>query len=150
MPINKKVYVQEQFADTDEWNLVSDIADDLFGYLSDPGVVTEIDELNVPGTSSKKNQDVLLKKALAIGFRDESEGLFNNYPNSVHPYDFSLWTTSGIYQPVEVVQGSDKTRFDLFFGRTLPGNYNWTLILEGIVKDLAGNASERNSAIVYK
>ena len=62
MPINKKSYIQEWFTNSVEWNLVSGIAQELFGYLSKLGVTSQMVELNVPGTSSKKIQDDCLKK----------------------------------------------------------------------------------------
>ena len=68
-------------------------------------------------------------------------------PSSVHPWDFAIVTKAGVYQPVEVEQGSDYTRIDLLFDRTLPGDDNWTLMLYGTIQDLAGNSSEGNHGV---
>ena len=81
MTINKQVFVQDNYSDTDEWQLVSNIASTLYDYLSQPRITKKIDALNVPKVSSKEIQDVLLEKALEIGFKDESKGLFKNYPS---------------------------------------------------------------------
>jgi hypothetical protein len=39
MSINKKLYIQKKFQGSEEWGFVSDIAKDLFGYLSMPEVI---------------------------------------------------------------------------------------------------------------
>ena len=48
MTINKQVFVQDNYSDTDEWQLVSNIASTLYDYLSQPRITKKIDALNVP------------------------------------------------------------------------------------------------------
>jgi len=95
MTINKQVFVQDKYSNTDEWKLVSGIATTLYDYLSQPYVTKKIDAVNVPKVSSKEVQDVLLEKALEIGFKDESKGLFKNYPSKGLRPDFYLPIPSG-------------------------------------------------------
>ncbi len=90
MSINQQKFVQDEYSDTAEWQLVSSIAKSLTDYLSQPLVTKKIDAVNVPFASSKEIQDVLLEKALAIGFKDESKGLFKNYPSKGLRPDFYL------------------------------------------------------------
>ena len=89
MPIFQTKFVQKQYTTTKEWLIVSEIADDLFSYLSIPIITEEIDRLNKPKVHSKKIQDVLLRRAREIGFKDESKDLFKDYINKLRP-DFYL------------------------------------------------------------
>lgn len=90
MAVHKATFIQDTFASSQEWTRVLEIANDLYGYLSNPKVAQEIDEVNVPGASSKEIQNVLLRKAEIIGFRDESKGLFRDYPNNQLRPDFYM------------------------------------------------------------
>jgi len=102
MTINKKIYIQKQFEDSEEWSFVLEIANDLFDYLSIPEVIQKINAVNIPGRSSIEIQDVLLKKVKEIGFKDESENLFKNSPNKRLRPDFYLpFKNTGIIIEVE-------------------------------------------------
>jgi len=96
-------FVQHQYANTAEWGEVESIANELGEYLSTSQVKDEILRINQPGRKSIEIQDVILRKALPMGFQDESQGLFDDYENKRLRPDYfkAISTGSGILMEVE-------------------------------------------------
>lgn len=58
---------------------VDDLANELRSYLDEEHVQEQIRRRHVLGASSAEIQDIVLTKALELGFQDEKKGLFSNY-----------------------------------------------------------------------
>lgn len=56
---------------------------------------------NQPGRSSGEVQNVFLKQARELGFRDESKGLFKEYTSALRPDYFLPLADTGIILEVE-------------------------------------------------
>lgn len=93
--------VQAGYADSAEWRSVLDVADALTADLRRPEVSQLIVEANRPGNSSALVQGVFLAEATALGFRDESKGLFASYQSALRPDYFMPIGDSGIILEVE-------------------------------------------------
>ena len=98
-----KMFVQEQYMNTDEWKKVSSIADKFYSYMNLPDVAEKIASANQPRASSKEIQDILNVKAEELGFKDETRGLFSGYSNwQLRPdYFLSINGETGIIIEVE-------------------------------------------------
>jgi len=97
------LFVQENYRLSSEWQTVCEIAECLDTYLKTPDISEKISLVNVPGARSQEIQNILLKKALQLGFVDESQGLFGDYTNNrLRPdYFLTLPGESGIILEVE-------------------------------------------------
>lgn len=102
MEICKK-YVQTAYQSTEDWRLVGRLADEFAAFIAEPATALKISKVNIPGSKSLAVQDVLLPKAIALGFADESENLFSAYKNNrLRPdYFCPLPSGSGILMEVE-------------------------------------------------
>lgn len=95
-------FVQQQYEKNIEWIEVSNIADKLITYLNQEETLIEIKNANIPGAHSSLIQKILLKKALELGFVDESQGLFIGYENKkLRPDYFLRLGSTGILIEVE-------------------------------------------------
>jgi len=95
-------FVQHQLAESAEYRSVLQIADQLRQYLLVAEVAAEIVEVNQPGRSSAAVQNVFVEQARTLGFRDESKGLFKEYPSSaLRPDYFMPLGDTGIILEVE-------------------------------------------------
>lgn len=103
MPAVERVdFVQQQLVDSAEYQAVLHIADQLRDYLLVAEVAVQILEANQPGRSSGAVQNVFLEQARALGFRDESKGLFKEYSSSaLRPDYFMPLGDTGIILEVE-------------------------------------------------
>jgi hypothetical protein len=88
--VERADFVQVNVVDTVEYSTVDAIADALFMHLQSPSVADLIMEANQPGRSSADIQSVFLAHAQALGFRDESRGLFSEYLSSALRPDYYL------------------------------------------------------------
>jgi hypothetical protein len=98
-------FVQNEFSETDEWKQVSLVADKLIEYLNQPDISSKIMEVNQPRASSGMVQNILLKKATELGFKDESEGLFAGYTNKRLRPDYFKQLTGNTGILIEVERG---------------------------------------------
>lgn len=96
-------FIQKQWNETNEWLHVTNIAHEFINFLNTPEVITQISIANQPSSKSSKVQDVLLTKALELGFVNESKGLFLDYKNNrLRPdYFLKLPNNTGILMEVE-------------------------------------------------
>lgn len=77
------------------------VADLLLEHLRDEMVIAEMLAANQPGRSSGEVQNVFLKQARELGFRDESKGLFKEYTSALRPDYFLPLPDTGIILEVE-------------------------------------------------
>lgn len=95
-------FVQNEWANSDEYASVLQVLEKLMIHLNSPEVLARIDAANRPTKSSREVQDAFLEEAHQIGFRDESKGLFANYNNkALRPDYFMPIGTTGIIMEVE-------------------------------------------------
>ena len=73
-----EMFVQEHFESTMEWKKINKIAHEFYDYLKQPSIINKINVANQPKNSSKDVQDILMSKALEIGFKHEDKTLFSN------------------------------------------------------------------------
>jgi hypothetical protein len=74
--------------DLPEHRLADKIATDLHTHLNTTDIQSLILAANAPGASSAVVQAVFLEFAKSVGFKDECEGLFEDYPNSALRPDY--------------------------------------------------------------
>jgi hypothetical protein len=100
---NFHAFVQNQWNGTDEWKQVTQNAFEFINFLNTDEVIAQIKIANQPSSKSSKVQDVLLNKALELGFVNESKGLFSDYKNHrLRPdYFLKLPNNTGILMEVE-------------------------------------------------
>ena len=89
MVIQRTSFIQNEYAKTSEWKKITQYSDELYAYLSTPQILHDLEIANVPGANSREIQDILLQRAKQLGFKDESQGLFQNYDRQLRP-DFYL------------------------------------------------------------
>jgi hypothetical protein len=95
-------FVQVHLVDTPEYRQVLAVADALHDFLRVAEVAAQIVTANQPGRSSGDVQMVFLAQARQLGFRDESKGLFVEYPSSaLRPDYFMPLGETGILLEVE-------------------------------------------------
>ena len=95
-------FVQTPYASTDEYARVREVADALMEQLNSPDVQSLIVAANAPGLSSSAVQNTFLAQARALGFADESKGLFERYANRLLRPDYYLpLADTGILLEVE-------------------------------------------------
>ena len=99
--IERKDFVQDDFADSQEWGEVTKIANSLESLLSNDVAQDAIQFANQPGKSSALVQATFLKEAQILGFEDESKGLFSSYQSLLRPDYFRRVGKSGIILEVE-------------------------------------------------
>jgi len=102
--IERKVFLQKQYGNSEEWKQVKDIADRLYDYLSDPNTQKELNEKNVPGAKSQKIEEVITPFAESIGFSSQKNNLFKEYRVSKLRPDYYL-ELSGTGIIIEVERG---------------------------------------------
>ena len=83
-------FVQKQWQDTSEYQLVQIVQEKLFNHLNSPVVLSKIELANQPNRSSREVQDAFIQEAHELGFKDESKGLFSNYHNRALRPDYYL------------------------------------------------------------
>jgi len=93
--------VQAGYDGTDQHRRVMVVADLLLEHLRDEMVIAEMLAANQPGRSSGEVQNVFLKQARELGFRDESKGLFKEYTSALRPDYFLPLADTGIILEVE-------------------------------------------------
>jgi len=85
-----------------EYSQANAIAERLYKHLNAEDIQKLILTANAPGASSSLIQAVFLKFAMDLGFKDECEGLFENYPNrALRPDYYRPLGDSGILMEVE-------------------------------------------------
>jgi hypothetical protein len=90
-PVIERIdFVQTRYEESDEWRKVVDVADALTAHLNIAETAAQILVANQPGMSSALVQGVFLNEAVALGFRDESKGLFSSYQSSFLRPDYYL------------------------------------------------------------
>ena len=95
-------FVQEPYADSDEYRQVCDVAEALLAHLCEPDAQTLLAAANAPGQSSLLVQQSFSAFATELGFKDESRGLFNQYANrAVRPDYYLPVAGTGILMEVE-------------------------------------------------
>jgi len=96
-------YVQSNWKNCEEWEVVSKIATQLIEYLSKKEIYELISRANQPGKKSSEIQNIVLKKTNELGFIDESKGLFADYKNNRLRPDYfkKLENNTGILLEVE-------------------------------------------------
>jgi hypothetical protein len=94
-------FVQGAFNESDEWAQVSAVADSLTTDLRSNRLAAAIAAANQPGNSSALVQAVFLQEAAALGFRDESRGLFASYQSALRPDYYLPIGRTGIILEVE-------------------------------------------------
>lgn len=99
--IERVDFVQDDVAHSSEYRAVLQIADALRDYLLIAEVTAQIADANRPGRSSGVVQNVFLEQARALGFRDESKGLFAEYSSALRPDYFMPLGGTGIILEVE-------------------------------------------------
>jgi hypothetical protein len=99
--VHRANFVQETYRDTGEYRAVLGIAEALHHHLVEAEVAAQIVAANLPGASSSVVQNVFLKHARGIGFRDESKGLFADYLSALRPDYFMEIGETGIILEVE-------------------------------------------------
>lgn len=88
--VERAVFARADVEGTAELAAVLDVTNALFDHLATPAVAALILEANQPGRSSAEVQGVFLDHARALGFRDESKGLFGDYSSSALRPDYYL------------------------------------------------------------
>jgi hypothetical protein len=83
-------FVQQQYADSEEYGRVMAVADALFDHLNSSTVQELMRVANVPKASSASIQSTFLEYARGLGFVDESRGLFERYANRLLRPDYYL------------------------------------------------------------
>ena len=103
MTIAQTRFVQLTYEKSDEWLSVCSVADALIQHIQLPETIEALKIANKPRASSASVQEILLSKALSLGFVDESKGLFASYKNSrLRPdYFLRLENNTGILFEVE-------------------------------------------------
>src|SRR4051794_13850260 len=99
--VQRADFVQAGLAASDEWAAVVAIADDLTAHLGQPSTAELLLAANQPGMSSALVQATFREQALALGFVDESKGLFAAYESALRPDYFRRVGASGIILEVE-------------------------------------------------
>ena len=83
-----QTFIQEDYVLSSEWKQVDELSKKLFKLLAKPHVIKKINEVNQPGISSHKIQEIITKESEKLGFKSEVKGLFANYKNSKLRPDF--------------------------------------------------------------
>lgn len=94
-------FVQDSYAETDEFRRVTGIAERLLDHLNTARVLELIRLANAPRTPSYRIQSAFLEFARELGFKDESRGLFAAYDSAVRPDYFLELGDTGIILEVE-------------------------------------------------
>lgn len=94
-------FVQEGYRSSDEYRAVLAVADLLLGHLREDFVYARVVAANQPGRSSGDIQEVFVEEARALGFIDESKGLFKEYTSALRPDYFMRVGETGIILEVE-------------------------------------------------
>jgi hypothetical protein len=96
-------FIQSDWINTDEWHLVVNIANEFNKFLQLPETINQILQTNKPSAKSSEIQNLLLNKAIELGFINESKGLFSEYKNNrLRPdYYLKLPNDTGILMEVE-------------------------------------------------
>ena len=74
MRVELEKFVLSEISGTATYNRVVSVAYRLHSHLNETKTLARIDEVNQPGNSSAKVQDVFLKFAKEIGFESEKKG----------------------------------------------------------------------------
>lgn len=98
--VQREDFVQEPCRASSEWSEVAALADALVAHLCTPEAQAAISAANQPGVSSAAVQGVFLNEAIALGFRDESKGLFSAYESALRP-DYFREVGTGVILEVE-------------------------------------------------
>jgi hypothetical protein len=100
--VESRYFIQNPYKDSEEWIKVTFIAEEILKYLNQPEILKKLEEANKPNISSGIVQNVFLGKASELGFKDESNGLFNEYLNKkLRPDYFLQLGNTGILMEVE-------------------------------------------------
>lgn len=94
-------FVRDDYRATEEWRSVEELSDALVAHLQAPEVAALLAKANQPGQSSALVQDVFRNEAVALGFRDESQGLFASYQSALRPDYFKPIGSTGVILEVE-------------------------------------------------
>jgi hypothetical protein len=86
----------------ESFSLANQIAEQLRDHLEQPDIQQQIRERHVLGASSAAIQEVILKKAVELGFENEKKGLFANYKvPGLRPDYYCRVANTGILLEVE-------------------------------------------------
>jgi len=106
--IERQIFINPHYANSEEWTKVIELADSLLAYMNLPSTLQRFNEANQPGISSAVVQDVILPHLDTLGFTSEAQGLFDNYPTKgLRPDYFRAINQTGII--VEVERGKTTT-----------------------------------------
>lgn len=96
-------YCKKEINDTEEFKIVSSIANTLLETLNTKETYAQLCLANIPKSSSGNVQNCILKTARELGFKDEAKGLFSTYENKLLRPDYFLKLNdkSGILLEVE-------------------------------------------------
>jgi hypothetical protein len=97
----RTVFVQEEFADSDEHLRVQEISDQLLAHLNTDEALELMRAANLPRASSAEVQASFLPFATQLGFTSEAKGLFLEYKNRLRPDYFRAIDGNGILLEVE-------------------------------------------------
>ena len=96
-----KVFIQNNIYNR-FYKEVERVGEALFEYIETESVMAEIEKVNLSNKSSQDVQDILLKKAVELGFQSEKRGLFSDISNSnLRPDYYKRIETTGIIIEVE-------------------------------------------------
>lgn len=102
MTIEAVHFVQEEYRNSLEYLAIKRVGESLLSHLNSPLVLEQIQKVNQPGASSSLVQNTFLQQAKELGFRDESKGLFADYPNKgLRPDYYMAIEGTGIILEVE-------------------------------------------------
>ncbi|MDR1896988.1 MAG: hypothetical protein LBR10_09395 [Prevotellaceae bacterium] len=103
MGVLLNVLKKEGIENSSEFISVEKVATELLTFLNQEEIRKLLAEKNKKGISSKAIEEIILPKAKELGFENEKEGLFADYPsNGLRPdYYKKLGNTKGILMEVE-------------------------------------------------
>lgn len=98
-----KVLKKDGIESTNEFKVVTDIAEELEIFLNQEEIIEEISKTHKLGAKSSEIQKIIIGKAQELGFQSEKNGLFSKYlTKNLRPDYFKrLDNSSGIIMEVE-------------------------------------------------
>ena len=98
-----KVLKKDGIESTNEFKVVTDIAEELEIFLNQEEIIEEISKTHKLGAKSSEIQRIFIEKAQELGFQSEKNGLFSKYlTKNLRPDFFKyLDNSSGIIMEVE-------------------------------------------------
>jgi hypothetical protein len=104
MNVDYKIFKKENIENTNtEYKEVLNIANELKDFLNQKNILQKIALANQLGANSAVVQEIILEKAIPLGFKSEKQYLFSEYPSSGLRPDYykKINTNKGIIIEVE-------------------------------------------------